>query len=82
MRPRRRIIPLFVPHLGCPHACVFCNQREIAGRQTPVTAVQVRSALEQARDFLDDGAELAFYGGSFTAIAVQTQLELLEAEGK
>ncbi len=31
MTPKRHIIPIFVPHLGCPNDCVFCNQRRISG---------------------------------------------------
>ena len=28
------IIPVFIPHAGCPHQCVFCNQKTISGQQT------------------------------------------------
>ena len=44
-RPGRRIIPLFIPHEGCPHACSFCDQRAISGeeRMTPEKAAKVVS---------------------------------------
>ena len=79
MTPRRRIIPLFVPHLGCPNDCVFCNQRKISGSLRPADGDTVRRTLEKAREYTPDGAELAFYGGSFTAIPEEQQRELLEA---
>ena len=81
MSAREQIIPVFVPHLGCPHDCVFCNQRRITGEQTPATAATVRATLTKARDIPRNGSkrELAFYGGSFTAIPVQEQNELLAA---
>jgi histone acetyltransferase (RNA polymerase elongator complex component) len=79
MIPKRCIIPIFVPHLGCPNACVFCNQRKISGSLVPARAAEERAALEAARERAQGGAELAFYGGSFTAIEPERQLELLEA---
>ena len=76
---RESIIPVFVPHLGCPNDCVFCNQRRISGHTAPATAQTVREAVERADTLLPKGAarQLAFYGGSFTAIPVDTQTELL-----
>lgn len=81
MSPRRRIIPLFVPHLGCPHQCVFCNQREISGAVKPADGKTVSQALESAAalGLKPEEAELAFYGGSFTAIEPALRRELLEA---
>ncbi len=81
MKPRRAIIPVFVPHLGCPHRCVFCDQRRISGAQTPATAQDVRRAVEEglARAHSDTPPTLAFYGGSFTAVPRELQRELLEA---
>lgn len=79
MNPRRRIIPVFVPHLGCPNDCVFCNQRKISGSLVPADGDTVCRTLEEARSHTPAGAELAFYGGSFTAIPAEQQRELLEA---
>ncbi len=78
MTPKNRIIPIFVPHLGCPNDCVFCNQRKISGSLFPASAEQVTAALERAKDISDHG-ELAFYGGSFTAIPLSEQAALLDA---
>jgi histone acetyltransferase (RNA polymerase elongator complex component) len=70
-----------VPHLGCPHACVFCDQRRISGQPKPVTPQDVRALVQQSAALPRSGAErqLAFYGGSFTAIPQTLQAALLEA---
>ncbi len=81
MSARQQIFPVFVPHLGCPHACVFCDQRQISGQTQPATADTVRRALIEAAAVPHTGAQrqLAFYGGSFTAIPVKEQEALLAA---
>jgi histone acetyltransferase (RNA polymerase elongator complex component) len=79
MIPKRCIIPIFVPHLGCPNACVFCNQRKISGSLVPADGKTVTKAVEEAKKHITGRAELAFYGGSFTAIEKARQRELLEA---
>ena len=81
MSARRLILPVFIPHLGCPHHCVFCDQRFISGQQRPVTSEEVRALVRQAAALPRSGAErqLAFYGGSFTAVPEAYQLSLLEA---
>lgn len=81
MSARESIIPVFVPHLGCPQNCVFCNQNHISGQQQPATAETVDAAIASAQGMsLPEGRrQLAFYGGSFTAIPEIEQLALLEA---
>ena len=81
MSARESIVPVFVPHLGCPNDCVFCNQRRISGAQQPATALTVKQAMENAAALPLNGAkrQLAFYGGSFTAIPVEMQNELLDS---
>ena len=78
MTARRRILPVFVPHLGCPNDCVFCNQRRISGAVQSVSAENVRRALETVAG-KNEQYELAFYGGSFTAIPSRQQEVLLGA---
>lgn len=72
---------MFVPHLGCPNDCVFCNQRRISGEKEAASALTVKTAIENAAALTPQGTrrQLAFYGGSFTAIPVSTQEELLSA---
>ena len=81
MSARESIIPVFVPHLGCPNNCVFCNQQRISGALTPAGPEDVKKAIENAESLPDIGSrrQLAFYGGSFTAIPVEDQLSLLGA---
>lgn len=76
---RNRIIPLFIPHAGCPCACVFCDQKKITGMDTPVTPEQVQREIEAALPWAGRGCQLAFYGGSFTAMRRETQEKLLRA---
>lgn len=81
MTARNSIIPVFVPHLGCPNDCVFCNQRRISGHTEPATAQTVKTAIENAAALFPKGTkrQLAFYGGSFTAIPTVEQVALFEA---
>lgn len=76
---RHYIIPIFVPHFGCPHDCVFCNQKKITGFSTNVTSAEVEKIIiEHINTFKPDSfIEVAFYGGSFTAIDLEIQSELL-----
>ena len=76
------IIPIFVPHLGCPNACTFCNQKKISGQNEMVTAKDVKDTIEYfIKNFKDEDkyVEVAFFGGSFTGIEVEKQEELLQA---
>ena len=81
MSARQNIIPVFVPHLGCPNNCVFCNQRRISGHTHAATAETVKNAIVNAAALTPLGTkrQLAFYGGSFTAIPEEEQIALLEA---
>ena len=75
-------IAIFIPHNGCPHQCAFCNQRTISGAVSQPTAQDVRRAVNTALAsprFQGDNAEIAFFGGSFTAINREYMIELLEA---
>ena len=79
MTARRGIIPIFIPHLGCPHDCVFCNQKRISGTLSPATPEDVAKTIEEGLTHCRLPAQCAFYGGSFTAIPVNEQLALLGA---
>lgn len=71
-------IPIFIPHLGCPNMCVFCNQRSISGRMSfDVSSVErdISSALKTVEE--DASVEIAFFGGSFTGIDRSLMTELL-----
>ncbi len=72
-------IPLFIPHMGCPNACVFCNQRTISGHMD-FKISQARAEIEEALGTIDSSTstEIAFFGGSFTGIDRALMIELLE----
>lgn len=74
-------VALFVPHRGCPHDCRFCDQRTIAGVTAPTVPADVTAACERALATLSDSvhAQIAFFGGSFTAIDREDMCALLEA---
>ncbi|MBU3189226.1 radical SAM protein [Clostridium bowmanii] len=79
------IIPIFVPHEGCPHECVFCNQNSITGRSEKVDAMYVeRTVNEYLETINNDEAtiEVSFFGGTFTAINIEKQIELLTVAKK
>ena len=73
-------IPVFIPHYGCPNDCVFCNQRKITGKKC-YSRENVIAEIETALSTIDKAnteVELAFFGGSFTAIPRDEMLGLLE----
>lgn len=77
---RHITVGLFVPHKGCPHQCSFCNQKSISGQIKELTAEDVHSAVSKAMENPNlKNAEIAFFGGSFTAIERGYMLSLLQA---
>ncbi len=75
-------IAIFVPHSGCPHQCSFCDQRSITGQLSQPTPQDVTAAASQAARDLGERsreAEIAFFGGSFTAIPRAQMESLLQA---
>ena len=78
---KQYIIPIFVPHLGCPNDCIFCNQRSISGQQKMITKEDIEKTIEfYLTNIKDKDAkiEVAFFGGSFTGIDVEKQEEFLK----
>jgi histone acetyltransferase (RNA polymerase elongator complex component) len=76
------IIPVFLPHAGCPHQCVFCNQASITG--TPRGILSVKKVEDQIHEFLrykkDDRrpVQVAFYGGNFLGLEKDDIRRLLD----
>ena len=79
MKIRHKNIPVFIPHLGCPNMCVFCNQRSISGKQS-FDRAQVKREIDEALATIDRGAdvEIAYFGGSFTGIDRELMIYLLD----
>lgn len=83
----KKIIPIFVPHEGCPHDCIFCNQKKITGFSTSMTAEKADQIIKQCLSTINESnrnyeVEIAFFGGSFTAIDRNKQIELLSVAKK
>jgi len=78
------IVPIFIPHQGCPYRCVFCNQTEISGAEKEEDEARLRSAFDTylkslSLEELPPIREAAFYGGTFTALPMQRQEFLLSS---
>lgn len=74
-------ISIFVPHIGCPNKCSFCNQRYITGVCKAPRAKDVIAAVETSKKspkFDSKTTEIAFFGGSFTAINRNYMTDLLD----
>lgn len=72
-------IPIFIPHLGCPNQCVFCNQRTISG-VLDFDISLVSKTIDEALSTIDietSDVEIAYFGGSFTGLEPSLMLELL-----
>lgn len=74
-------IPIFIPHLGCPYDCIYCNQRVIAAQLDIPQPLQVMHIIEEHLNTIPEDAdvEVAFFGGNFTAINKQQQEDFLLA---
>ena len=82
MTERHANISIFVPHIGCPNKCSFCNQRYITGVCKAPNANDVHEAVENAKKspkFNSETTQIAFFGGSFTAINRNYMKTLLES---
>ncbi len=77
------IIPIFIPHLGCKNECIFCNQRKISGSLKPVETSDIKNRIDEYLQYYnkeeEKNIEVAFFGGSFTGIEIEKQIEYLEA---
>lgn len=75
------IIPIFIPHNGCPNDCVFCNQKTITARQKPPKKDDIIEIIERnLKTILNrkiETVEVAFFGGSFTGISLEEQSNYL-----
>jgi len=77
------VIPVFIPHMGCPQHCLFCNQITISGHEADssddagLVTKTVREWLDRCRK--QDKVQVAFYGGSFTCLPQERQRNMLEA---
>ena len=83
----RKNISVFIPHMGCPNACSFCDQRTISSTAHAPTPEEAEEIIKGAYDYItapEDRAEteIAFFGGSFTAIDREYMVSLLKTAAK
>lgn len=75
------IIPIFVPNAGCPHDCCFCDQKKISGQSAMPTVEEIQKNVDGylgiAKNY--SKVQIAFFGGSFTAISREIQEMYLKA---
>jgi histone acetyltransferase (RNA polymerase elongator complex component) len=77
-------IPIFIPELGCPFQCIFCNQRSITGTRQYPSAEDIESIIKNHLATIDKGSfiEIGFFGGNFTGIPKKIQEEYLNTANK
>lgn len=81
LKEKHVIIPVFIPHKGCPFDCIFCNQKIISGQIEEMTVPKMRSIVEEHLQTIktnNSNIQIAFYGGSFTGIPAKEQIAFLE----
>jgi histone acetyltransferase (RNA polymerase elongator complex component) len=81
---RSLIVPIFIPHQGCPHKCIYCQQEKITGQSgVPIKTLRITEILDMAikspRFPSSIEREVAFFGGSFTSLGIRRMTELLKA---
>lgn len=79
LKKKRLVIPVFIPFAGCAHRCVFCDQFGITGARSLPDAGEVARIIEGHLSTWKGGGakEVAFYGGSFTALSAEEQRRYL-----
>ncbi len=78
---KRFIVPIFISNQGCPHRCIFCDQRRITGEEKigpdSVEGI-IKTAINSSRFRKEQGIEVAFYGGTFASLPISYMKQLLE----
>lgn len=81
MSKKEYIIPIFIPFLGCPHDCAFCNQVKITNYKDSINKENTIKQIDQYLSYFpnnDNPKEIAFFGGSFTGLETNIMISYLE----
>ena len=84
-KDKQYTIPIFIPHKGCPNSCIFCNQKKISGQIKNVDVSDVDNIIKTYLSYYKDLSkkiEIAFFGGSFTGIDINLQIDYLKVAKK
>jgi histone acetyltransferase (RNA polymerase elongator complex component) len=82
MKNKSVTIPIFVPNLGCPNRCVFCNQKISTSTEITPDPEFIRKKVNDYISGLKPDVnhiEIGFFGGSFTGIGIESQISMLSA---
>jgi len=83
MTARPFIVPVFIPHAGCPHRCVFCNQAAVTGHGGAWP--EADDWATHAGEFLrfrgrrQETSQIAFFGGNFLGLPDERVRAMLTA---
>ncbi len=73
------IYPVFIPEWGCSRQCIYCDQKKISATDDP----SLDQALPRIKAFIQKHRniqkQVAFYGGSFTALDQSVRQSLIDA---
>jgi histone acetyltransferase (RNA polymerase elongator complex component) len=81
MKKKHFNIPVFIPELGCPFQCIYCNQKKICGKQSTPTLQEINNWIElnlQTIPWKESEVQLAFFGGNFTGLPFEDQKAFLK----
>jgi len=81
MKKKHFNIPLFIPELACPFQCIYCNQRKISGQLVVPSAEEITTKIDKHLETISEKnseVEVAFFGGNFTGLKIDEQVEYLE----
>ena len=76
-----KIYPVFIPHAGCPHRCLFCAQNKSTSKDEIPDADMVVRQLDAMLPVHGRG-QIAFYGGTFSLLPIGQQQRFLDAAGR
>jgi radical SAM superfamily enzyme len=76
-----KIIPIFIPHAGCPYRCIYCDQHRISGAAKIPSIEEIKSVIERNLKTISkaERVEVAFFGGTFTLLPEDLQKKYLDA---
>jgi len=76
-----KIIPIFIPHAGCPYRCIYCDQHKISGALNQPSVEKIKSIIKRnlATISRSEDTEIAFFGGTFTLLQEDLQEKYLDA---
>jgi len=79
MKGKIPTIPVFLPNLGCPHRCVFCNIKSAFGVEDIPSPLDVEKMLGGICKCSESKIEVALYGGTFTALPFDVMKQYLDS---